>query len=80
MLIDQHRAHIRVLFERYMNQISQKQGVSQGVLFPEIVQLPASEAAVLESIMEDFSAVGFELTRWAVAVMLSMVFRLALRD
>lgn len=62
MLIDQHRAHIRVLFERYMNQISQKQGVSQGVLFPEIVQLPASEAAVLESIMEDFSAVGFELT------------------
>ena len=35
---------------------------SQGVLFPEIVQLPASEAAVLESIMEDFSAVGFELT------------------
>ena len=62
MLIDQHRAHIRVLFERYMNQIRQKQGVSQGVLFPEIVQLPASEAAVLESIMEDFSAVGFELT------------------
>ena len=32
------------------------------MLFPEIVQLPASEAAVLESILEDFSAVGFELT------------------
>lgn len=62
MLIDQHRAHIRVLFERYMTQISQKQGVSQGVLFPEIIQLPASEAAVLESILDDFSAVGFELT------------------
>lgn len=62
MLIDQHRAHIRVLFERYMSQIRQKQGVSQGVLFPEIVQLSASEAAVLESILEDFSAVGFELT------------------
>lgn len=62
MLIDQHRAHILVLFERYMTQISQKQGVSQGVLFPEIIQLPASEAAVLESILEDFSAVGFELT------------------
>ena len=62
MLIDQHRAHIRVLFERYMTQIKLKQGVSQGVLFPEIVQLPASEAAVLESILDDFSAVGFELT------------------
>ena len=43
MLIDQHRAHVRVLFDRYMVQIQQKQGVSQGVLFPEILQLPASE-------------------------------------
>ena len=32
MLIDQHRAHIRVLFDRYMVQIKQKQGVSQGPL------------------------------------------------
>ena len=62
MLIDQHRAHIRVLFEQYMNQIRQKHGMSQGVLFPEIIQLPVSEAAVLESIQDDFSAVGFELT------------------
>ena len=62
MIIDQHRAHVRVLFERYMTQISQKKGVSQGVLFPEIVQLPASEATMLESIQDDFSAVGFELT------------------
>lgn len=62
MLIDQHRAHICVLFERYISQIREKRGMSQGVLFPEIVQLPASEAAVLESIMNDFSAVGFELT------------------
>lgn len=62
MLIDQHRAHVRVLFDRYMNQIGQKQGVSQGVLFPEILQLPASEAAMLEGIMDDLSAVGFELT------------------
>ena len=38
------------------------QGVSQGVLFPEIIQLPASEAAVLESILEDLSAVGFDLS------------------
>ena len=45
-----------------MSQIRQKQGVSQGVLFPEIIQLPASEAAVLESILEDLSAVGFDLS------------------
>jgi DNA mismatch repair protein mutL len=62
MLIDQHRAHIRVLFDRYMEQIRQKQGVSQGVLFPEILQLPASEAAVLQGIMDDLAAVGFDLS------------------
>ena len=62
MLIDQHRAHIRVLFDRYMIQISQKQGVSQGVLFPEILQLPASEAALLQGIMPDLAAIGFDLS------------------
>lgn len=62
MLIDQHRAHIRVLYDRYTIQLSQKQGVSQGVLFPEILQLPASEAAVLESIMNELAAVGFDLS------------------
>lgn len=62
MFIDQHRAHTRVLFDQYLEQIKRKQGVSQGVLFPEIVQLPASEVAVLESIMDDLTAIGFDLT------------------
>ena len=61
MLIDQLRAHIRVLFDRYMVQIQQKQGVSQGVLFPEILQLPASEAAVLQSIMDDLGGGSYAI-------------------
>lgn len=62
MMIDQHRAHVRVLFEQYLQQITQKQGVSQGVLFPEIIQLPASEAVVLQDIMDDLMAIGFDLS------------------
>ena len=62
MLIDQHRAHVRVLYDKYITQIQQKQGVSQGVLFPEVLQLPVSEAAMLDSILEDLAAIGFELT------------------
>lgn len=62
MIIDQHRAHIRVLYDKFIDQIKQKKGSAQGVLFPEIIDLPASQAAVLESIKEDFAAVGFELT------------------
>lgn len=62
MLIDQHRAHVRVLFERYMEQIRQGKGLSQGVLFPEILQLPPSEATMLDALYADFEAVGFELS------------------
>jgi len=62
MIIDQHRAHIRVLFDQYLQQIKGRQGITQGVLFPEILELPASEAVVLQSISDDLSALGFELT------------------
>lgn len=62
MLIDQHRAHVRILFDRYIKQISRKQGVSQKVLFPEMIHLPASQAAVLEAIMDDIAFLGFELS------------------
>ena len=62
MLIDQHRAHVRVLYDKYMEQMKSRKGSSQGVLFPEIIHLPASEAAILNSIMDDFNAVGFELS------------------
>lgn len=62
MLIDQHRAHTRILYDRYLHCIRQKKGVSQGLLFPESIQLPQSEVAVLEQIMDDLSYVGFDLT------------------
>lgn len=62
MIIDQHRAHVRILFDRYITQITNRQGEGQRVLFPEIIQLPASEVVVLEGIMDNLSAVGFELT------------------
>lgn len=62
MVIDQHRAHIRVLFDKYLTQINHKQGISQGVLFPEIIQLPPSEAVILQSISDDLTALGFDLS------------------
>ena len=62
MLIDQHRAHVRVLFDQYMRQVQQGHSASQGLLFPEMIQLPPSEAAMLEDILSDLSFVGFELT------------------
>ena len=34
VLIDQHRAHIRILFERYLKQLNEQVATSQGMLFP----------------------------------------------
>ena len=62
MLIDQQRAHVRILYDRYLSQIATCKGASQGVLFPDIVQFPPSEIPVLQSIQDDLSYLGFELT------------------
>jgi DNA mismatch repair protein MutL len=62
MIIDQQRAHIRILYDQYLEQITRRQGASQGMLFPDIVQFLVSEVPVLQEIMEDLSYLGFELT------------------
>lgn len=61
MIIDQQRAHIRVLYDRFLEQINTHQGASQGLLFPEIVQLPPSEAVVLEHLSDELHALGFDI-------------------
>lgn len=61
-LIDQYRAHVRVLFDQYLLNIRQQKGASQQLLFPEIVEFTAVEAAVLPSLLEDMHFIGFELT------------------
>ncbi len=62
MIIDQHKAHVRILFDKYLEQIRNRKGVSQRVLFPEVLELSASEAAALPSVYDDMEALGFELS------------------
>lgn len=62
MIIDQYRAHVRILYERYMAQVNGKGGKSQQMLFPEMIQFSPSETVMLEKIMDEISVIGFELT------------------
>lgn len=62
LLIDQRRAHIRVLYDQYIINIRQQQLVSQQMLFPEIVELMPEEEVVLSEIMEDLKFAGFDLS------------------
>ena len=61
MLIDQHRAHFRVLFDRYMLIIRNQKGTSQQVLFPEILELDTNETVILERILPELLWIGFDM-------------------
>ena len=61
MIIEQHRAHVRILYERYMHQLESHKGVAQGLLFPEIIQVSPADAVQLEHMSDDFASLGFEL-------------------
>jgi DNA mismatch repair protein MutL len=61
MIIDQKRAHERILFERYMQQIQYQQGIVQRSLFPETVEFTFAEFSCLKEIADDVQALGFEL-------------------
>ena len=60
LLIDQQRAHIRILFDLYMHQISNGKSVSQQVLFPEELVLQTHETLIFEQILVELESVGFE--------------------
>lgn len=62
LIIDQHRAHVRVLFDQYLTNIRNQQGVSQQLLFPEIVTFTPAEAILVPSLLEDLRYIGFDLS------------------
>jgi len=62
MIVDQRRAHIRILYERYMKQMQEHNAATQGLLFPELLELSPSDAALLTGILEDVRALGFDIT------------------
>lgn len=71
MVIDQHRAHIRVLYDRFMADAKSHASASQGLLFPEMFQLSANDAVLFEELKPRFAALGFDLSdmgRGAIAV------------
>ncbi len=61
MLIDQKRAHERILFEKYIHTLNSQKTAGQKNLFPETIELSASDFMLVEEILPDLEYLGFEL-------------------
>ncbi len=62
MWVHQRRAHIRVLYEKYLQQLAERKAPSQGLLFPERVELSVGEAVAIESVEDDLASLGFDIS------------------
>lgn len=61
MVIDQRRAHQRILFEQMMYTLQNHESVSQQLLFPETFETNSSDAALLLTMLEDLNTLGFDI-------------------
>jgi DNA mismatch repair protein MutL len=61
VLIDQHSAHERVLYEQFMHALESGASPSQRLLFPLTVQLTAAEAEALDAHRDLLQSLGYEL-------------------
>jgi DNA mismatch repair protein MutL len=63
LLIDQHVAHERILFDKYRALESARSAESQHLLIPETFDLTPAQASVFDVLAEELESYGFELMR-----------------
>ena len=59
LVIDQHRAHQRVLYEDFLKNMTVKESMSQQLLFPIKLHFSSQEIGILEQVKEDLEYTGF---------------------
>ncbi|MBD3315888.1 MAG: DNA mismatch repair endonuclease MutL [Chitinivibrionales bacterium] len=64
LLIDQHAAHERILFEQALADLDGGASDSQRLLFPVVVELAKSEKTVVLGGRKQFAALGFDIQDW----------------
>lgn len=62
MIIDQHRAHVKVLYEKYIELAEVGNLASQQSMFPEILNLSSAQNAIMEDLINDINSLGFGLS------------------
>ena len=65
MFVHQHRAHVAILYKELLQQIAQQKGVTQALLFPEIIELSNMDILTLQSMLTDLQSIGFGLDQFS---------------
>ena len=61
LVIDQHLAHSRILFEKFLKEMETNSGHSQQELFPQPFTLNVNDASLFRELMPELQQVGFSL-------------------
>ena len=61
LIIDQRRAHIKILFEEYFSRIKSGEQTSQGLMFPDRIDIEPSQHSVFEEVLPQLNRVGFRI-------------------
>ena len=61
LVIDQHLAHTRVLFEKFLKELENHNGLSQQELFPQALSLNVNDASLIKEMLTDLENLGFVL-------------------
>lgn len=78
LVIDQHRAHVKILYEEYLQRTGHQDVVSQPLMFPEKVTLDESQQMALAGVLGNMESLGFSLeylsdSDWQINAVPSMV-------
>ena len=65
LLVHQHRAHVAILYRELTEQLRSHHGITQPVLFPEVIDLSPDDWHTLQSLLADLQAVGFTLEQFS---------------
>lgn len=61
ILVDQQKAHQRILYEKYLRQLSNQPASTQQTLFPKTLELNSSDTELLQELLPDLKVLGFDI-------------------
>lgn len=61
LIIDQHNAHLRILYEKYLRHLEKRRTVTQKELFPIQIRLSQEDAEILKEIRSELDLIGFSI-------------------